>query len=97
MKERLRIVTNGLLKENPSLRLVLGTCPTLAVTTVATNGLGTVSYTHLDVYKRQGLANQRFQVCQHGLFIFRKKVVNALHQFLFVYHVISSLHFAFCI
>ena len=40
MKERLRIVTNGLLKENPSLRLVLGTCPTLAVTTVATNGLG---------------------------------------------------------
>lgn len=40
MSERLRIVTNGLLKENPSLRLVLGTCPTLAVTTVATNGLG---------------------------------------------------------
>ncbi len=40
MKERLRIVTNGLLKENPSLRLVLGTCPTLAVTTVASNGLG---------------------------------------------------------
>ena len=40
MKERLRIVTNGLLKENPSLRLVLGTCPTLAVTTLAVNGLG---------------------------------------------------------
>ena len=31
MKERIRIVTNGLVKENPSLRLVLGTCPTLAV------------------------------------------------------------------
>ena len=40
MKERIRIVTNGLAKENPSLRLVLGTCPTLAVTTVAMNGLG---------------------------------------------------------
>ena len=40
MKERIRIVTNSLVKENPSLRLVLGTCPTLAVTTVAMNGLG---------------------------------------------------------
>ena len=28
------------MKETPSLRLVLGTCPTLAVTTVAMNGLG---------------------------------------------------------
>lgn len=28
------------MKENPSLRLVLGTCPTLAVTTLAVNGLG---------------------------------------------------------
>ena len=32
--------TNGLIKENPTLRLVLGTCPTLAVTTLAVNGLG---------------------------------------------------------
>ena len=39
-KSKLSIVTNGLLKENPSLRLVLGTCPTLAVTTLAVNGLG---------------------------------------------------------
>lgn len=31
---------NGLLKENPILRLVLGTCPTLAVTTAIINGLG---------------------------------------------------------
>ena len=36
----LKVLTNGLLKENPSLRLVLGTCPTLAVTTLAINGLG---------------------------------------------------------
>ena len=32
--------TKGLLKENPVLRLVLGTCPTLAITTAAINGLG---------------------------------------------------------
>ena len=40
MKGKAKILTNGLLKENPSLRLVLGTCPTLAVTTMAFNGLG---------------------------------------------------------
>lgn len=32
--------TKGLLKENPVLRLVLGTCPTLAVTTSVTNAIG---------------------------------------------------------
>ncbi len=31
---------NGIVKENPVFRLVLGTCPTLAVTTAASNGLG---------------------------------------------------------
>lgn len=40
MKNKLKYITNGLLKENPVLRLVLGTCPTLAVTTAAMNGLG---------------------------------------------------------
>ena len=34
------ILTNGILNENPVLRLVLGTCPTLAVTTMASNGIG---------------------------------------------------------
>lgn len=37
---KIKLVTKGLLKENPVLRLVLGTCPTLAVTTMASNGLG---------------------------------------------------------
>ncbi len=32
--------SKGLLRENPVFRLVLGTCPTLAVTTAAMNGLG---------------------------------------------------------
>lgn len=39
-KNRLSILTNGLIKENPVLVLVLGTCPTLAVSTQAINGLG---------------------------------------------------------
>lgn len=36
----LKILSNGLVKENPTFRLVLGTCPTLAVTTSAVNGIG---------------------------------------------------------
>ena len=32
--------TNGIIRENPVLRLMLGTCPTLAVTTAAINGIG---------------------------------------------------------
>ena len=36
----LKDFTKGLWKENPVLVLVLGTCPTLAVTSSATNGLG---------------------------------------------------------
>ncbi len=39
-KENLNYLTNGIIKENPVLRLVLGTCPTLAVTTAAINGIG---------------------------------------------------------
>lgn len=37
---KLSIVTNGLLHENPNLRLVLGTCPTLAITTSVFNSIG---------------------------------------------------------
>lgn len=32
-------LTNGIVKENPTFRLVLGMCPTLAVTTMAANGI----------------------------------------------------------
>lgn len=39
-KPLLNEFTKGILKENPVLQLVLGTCPTLAVTTTAKNGLG---------------------------------------------------------
>ncbi len=37
---KLGIILNGLIKENPTFVLVLGMCPTLAVTSSATNGLG---------------------------------------------------------
>lgn len=37
---QLQNFTNGLLKENPILVLVLGTCPTLATTSSSLNGLG---------------------------------------------------------
>ncbi len=35
-----KYLTNGLIKENPLFVLVLGTCPSLAVTTSVTNGIG---------------------------------------------------------
>ena len=39
-KTKLQILTNGIIRENPVLVLVLGTCPTLAISTQAINGLG---------------------------------------------------------
>lgn len=38
--KKLNILTNGIIKENPVLVLVLGTCPTLATTTQASNAIG---------------------------------------------------------
>lgn len=39
-KNLLQEITKGIIKENPVLCLVLGTCPTLAVTTAASNAIG---------------------------------------------------------
>ena len=42
-KKKVRMSTiflNGIITENPTFRLVLGMCPTLAVTTAAINGVG---------------------------------------------------------
>lgn len=39
-KSKLSILTNGLIKENPVLVLVIGTCPTLATSTSVETGLG---------------------------------------------------------
>lgn len=35
-----RVILNGLWKENPIFRLLLGMCPTLAISTAAINGIG---------------------------------------------------------
>ncbi|MCP1101120.1 electron transport complex protein RnfE [Aequitasia blattaphilus] len=40
MKKGTEVLFNGLIKENPTFVLMLGMCPTLAVTTSATNGIG---------------------------------------------------------
>lgn len=40
MSSKLKTLTNGILRENPVLVLVLGTCPTLATTTQASNAFG---------------------------------------------------------
>ena len=37
---KVSILTNGIIKENPVLRLVLGTCSTLALTTSVSNAFG---------------------------------------------------------
>ncbi len=60
---KLKIVTKGLLKENPTLRLVLGTCPTLAVTTMAINGVG------------MGLAATFVLVCSNTVISALRKVI----------------------
>ena len=39
MANKLSLITNGLIKENPTFVLVLGMCPTLATTTSAMNGM----------------------------------------------------------
>lgn len=36
----IKIIKNGLFKENPTFRLVLGMCPTLAVSVAVVNGIG---------------------------------------------------------
>ncbi|MBR2723015.1 MAG: electron transport complex subunit RsxE, partial [Lentisphaeria bacterium] len=40
MKQLLKDLFKGIWKENPTFVLMLGMCPTLAVTTSAMNGLG---------------------------------------------------------
>lgn len=55
--------TNGLINENPVLRLVLGTCPTLAVTTAAINGIG------------MGLAATAVLVCSNAAISLLRNVI----------------------
>ena len=40
MKELRKLFMNGIIDENPTFRMVLGMCPTLAITTAVSNGIG---------------------------------------------------------
>ena len=40
MANRWKLITNGLVKDNPTFALVLGMCPTLVTSTSAINGMG---------------------------------------------------------
>ena len=40
MKQLRKIFMNGIIDENPTFRMVLGMCPTLAITTAVSNGIG---------------------------------------------------------
>lgn len=56
-------LTKGILKENPVLSLVLGTCPTLAITTAAQNAIG------------MGIAATLVLICSNSVISLLKKVI----------------------
>lgn len=55
--------TKGIIKENPVLRLVLGTCATLAVTTAASNAIG------------MGLATTFVLVCSNAVISMMRNII----------------------
>ena len=59
----LKEMTKGIVAQNPVLRLVLGTCPTLAVTTAASNAIG------------MGIAATLVLVCSNGVISLLRKVI----------------------
>lgn len=63
MANCLKEVTKGIVKENPVLCLVLGTCPTLAVTTSATNAIG------------MGVAATVVLICSNAVISLLRKVI----------------------
>lgn len=62
-KNKLNILTGGILKENPTLVMMLGTCPTLAVTKSAANSVG------------MGLATMFVLICSNLVISLLKKVI----------------------
>ena len=54
---------NGIIKENPTFVMMLGMCPTLAVTTSAKNGIG------------MGLATTFVLVCSNAVISLLKKII----------------------
>lgn len=62
-KSYMREFTKGLIKENPTLVTLLGMCPTLAVTTMAVNGIG------------MGLATTFVLVCSNIVISLLKNII----------------------
>ncbi|MCR5636807.1 MAG: electron transport complex subunit E [Clostridiales bacterium] len=62
-KSFIKEITKGIVKENPVLCLVLGTCPTLAVTTAASNAIG------------MGIAATGVLVCSNAVISMLRKVI----------------------
>lgn len=60
---KLELIKNGIIKENPTLVLLLGTCPTLAVTTMAVNGLG------------MGIATMMVLICSNIVISLLKNII----------------------
>ena len=60
---KISLITRGIIKENPVLILVLGLCPSLAVTTSAINGIG------------MGLATTFVLICSNTLISLLKKAI----------------------
>ncbi len=58
-----KIATDGVIKNNPTLKLVLGTCPTLALTTMAMNGI------------YMGLAVTFVLICSNVLISILRKII----------------------
>ena len=58
-----KIAVDGVVAQNPTLKLVLGTCPTLALTTLAKNGIG------------MGLAVTFVLICSNLLISLLRKVI----------------------
>ena len=63
MKELRKIFMNGIINENPTFRMVLGMCPTLAITTAVSNGIG------------MGLATTVVLVCSNLFISLLRKVI----------------------
>jgi len=62
---KIKILTHGLIKENPVFVLILGMCPALAVTTSAINGLG------------MGIATTLVLLCSNMLISMLKNMISS--------------------
>jgi electron transport complex protein RnfE len=63
MNKKLNLLTRGFIKENPTLIMVLGLCPALAVTTSVINGIG------------MGIATTFVMLCSNTMISALRKVI----------------------